>query len=163
MLEVNADLMTYTSDDQFLPVWKILPTNYTVDSKGLAIMGAGLAKQFADAYPTARYELGILIQCNPTVPRVLPLGIRSGAFWWALPTKHSPFEAKSSLEFIANHVWELHLYYQRQVVKPIVVMPKLGCGCGGLKWVSVKTVIEKDFARYGDNVVICNTEVCDVK
>ena len=150
---VNADILTYTVDDDFVPVWKCLPTNYTVDSRGLAIMGAGLAKQFACAYPTAWYELGTLTQCNPTTPRVLPLGLKAGCFWWALPTKYRPQDEESSLKLIKDSLWELALYHQRQVVKPIVVMPKLGCGCGKLKWSQVLPIIDMNTRNI--DVVVC--------
>ena len=152
--EVDGDLLEYRYDNPSTPVWKILPTNYTVTNTGLAIMGAGLAKQYTSIHRTAEYELGALIQCNPTVPRVLPLGIRNGAFWWALPTKHSPND-NASVDTLRSGLWELALYYQRQILRPVIVVPRLGCGCGKMKWRYAKPVIESELAKV-EEVIVCH-------
>jgi hypothetical protein len=152
--EIEADLLTYQHDDLTVPIWKVLPTNYTVTNSGLAIMGAGLAKQYTNIHRTAEYELGALIQCNPTVLRVLPLGIHGNAFWWALPTKREPSE-NSSVDILRNGLWELALYYQRQVLRPVIVVPRLGCGCGKMKWRYAKPIIESELTKV-EEVIICH-------
>lgn len=156
--EVNGNIFDYIQQhakECSKPIWAVLPINYSVAPSGMAIMGAGLAKQYVSLYGLAQgYILGCLIQCNPTVPRVLPLGINGSAFWWACPTKHEP-QQDSTKEIIQSSLWELSLYYQRQVRKPVIVLPRLGCGCGKLQWRHVKPTIESELAKV-EEVVVCH-------
>jgi len=154
--EVEQDLLKWQpKGNEFVPVWKLLPTNYMVDAKGLAIMSAGLADAYSKENELARYTLGVQIQCNPAIPRVLPLGYYHGAFWWATPTKRSPFDAKSDVDMIRNSLWEMKLYHNRQIVKPIIILPRLGCGGSKLRWGVVKNIIHAELKDI-EEVYICH-------
>jgi|SRR6478735_1060070 len=129
----------------------VIPTNEQ------AIHGAGLALIIRNAFPqleplsrevvyegdyeTAHY-LHISNTSNPLIKLVL------------VPTKHSPKDRYSSVTMIAQQMFLL-----RTIVGDdgVIVMPKIGCGLGGLKWHEevgplVKHIIE-DNASYA-NIVI---------
>lgn len=115
---------------------KVITTNGFVKQDGSCVMGRGCAREAALRYPKLPYELGKAIR---------ELGNRT--FYWdqyklfTLPVKHNWWE-KADIELIKKSVadlWEMsHIYAQYDNV----IIPRPGCGNGGLDWEKdVKPVI----------------------
>lgn len=159
MIEINADLF-YANAEILL-----IPTNGVIRQNGDAVMGAGIAK-FIDTLPnctrftTPAEFLGNQLSSTPNIP--LPLGylyVRTGGFTWSVgrqselakgytlysfPTKNH-FKDNALLPLIARSA-ELFREIWLKLNKPLVAMPRLGCGCGGLTWeTQVKPVLMDAF------------------
>lgn len=138
--EEVGDLFDYKPDN-VAPLWKVVPTNCNVDNKGRAVMGAGVAGELARRWPEVKYLHGVQLLHARQHPKVQVLGVLEGALWIVFPTKQD-WKTKATLTMIGTACWELSLLLTRQVIRPHVVMPQVGCGCGGLKWSKVKPLIE---------------------
>jgi len=129
MIEVHGDIWDYHDQG-----WIVIPTNLIVKSNGLAVMGAGLALQAAQRFPSLPRKLG----------EYLAIGGHSVSYYpeyrlFCLPTKES-WREKSSLSVITDGCSTL-VTQARNIEK--VFLPKLGCGLGGLDWEDVKPVLER--------------------
>lgn len=140
LIETQGDLITYEPDDDFSPPWKLVPINWE-EIANKAIMGAGLALQVKMLNPMFPYILGIHIR-NYDTPKPVLLGQGGNALWWGIPTKYKPGDEKSSPSLMNAMLMEFSIVIRRQRIKPIIMLPRLGCGCGKLKWHHVKKVIE---------------------
>lgn len=134
--EVVGDLWDYPASVY------VIPTNGFV-KKGnprRAVMGAGLALQAATRYPNLPEVLGrcILGRGNHVY------GIAHNIV--AFPTKND-WRDDASLELIEQSARELKELADK-IGWPIVAMPRVGCGLGGLRWGHVKPVLE---AVFGDD------------
>lgn len=113
----------------------VIPTNGIVGKNGLAIMGKGLAKQAVDhVYNLAKMlgdelkHAGNRVYCFPQYRIV------------TFPTKHHWINV-SDLNLIVKSAHELaYLSSVHPLLFP-VVMPKVGCGEGGLAWEDVESLI----------------------
>jgi len=114
----------------------------------VGVMGAGLAWQFAKAYPkiVPRYKW----RCDVRYPDDRDFDFRAGKIWlcrlqpdrWIIcfATK-SHWSMPSKLEWIEAGLQDFALYYKIRGITS-VAFPKLGCGLGGLDWNDVKPVME---------------------
>lgn len=151
-IEKTGDLLSYQGDNT-APVWKLCPTNGSTDGKGLAVMGAGVARQLASDWPAVKYALGVKLAGAEISFGLEILGLHKGALWFAYPTKYRFTDGKADLRLIEQVAWQLELLLSRQVIKPEVVLPKLGCGCGKLQWRKVKPIFEKIGRRHEITVI----------
>lgn len=134
-------------------IWKsgadaiVIPTNMARTLTGLAVMGAGLARQAKDRIPHIQRWLGAYYEISgadygtSTINQVATIWSHEvGAWVVAFPTKRFPHE-DSSLDIIrksivglidlaAMHKWEA------------VAMPRIGTGHGGLDWADVRFILE---------------------
>jgi len=122
--------------------WKCIPTNLTVDKNGNAVMGSGIAGELAARYPKVKKEYGERIQSS-TWKDVAEM-------WWDEYTAYISFPTKfhwwntSDLDLIAASATALKQRYDFAKEKPsVILLPRPGCGCGGLKWEEVKPVLEE--------------------
>ena len=150
MKEVYGDLWTYQVPP---PCTKVIciTTNGDTNKHGLAVMGRGVAKQAADFYPGLRKVYGEMLKTGPLRCRVI-----AETGWIpliAFPVKYHWFK-KASLELISKSIRELE-DEARLHKNYVFLLPRPGCGNGGLKWEQVKPLL-KDLP---DNVwVITNGE-----
>lgn len=112
----------------------VIPTNGVLKANGDAVMGAGLAKQAAQQFPT--------------LPKLLGQAIRdtgNAVYFWTdkrlftLPTKHH-WNAPSELTLIQHGVERLALAME-EFPDSRVYCPLLGCGLGQLDWPTVRAAI----------------------
>lgn len=114
-----------------------ITTNGSVSKQGTVSMLRGCARQARERYPHLPRRLGELIAQNGS--HVFELGNRIVSF----PVEHGPFEVPE-LGLIEQSCRELvELTDDRQW--PLVVVPRPGCGGGGLIWDEVKTILERHF------------------
>jgi O-acetyl-ADP-ribose deacetylase (regulator of RNase III) len=112
----------------------------------VGVMGAGLAKQFAAAYPTMLGEYRNLCatgRLQPGVMHVWGTGLEQPRFVVNFPTKRdwrSPSKLEDvhrGLEALVEEVGTRHI--------SSIALPALGCGLGGLEWRTVRRAIAQAF------------------
>lgn len=117
--------------------WIVIPTNCEVDSKGFAIMGAGLALQAAQRFPSLKYKLGTaLVTRGTSVSGNSVIGFHELRLI-CFPT----WSESSDLELIERGIRRLYDIIWSFAPLPIY-MPKIGCGLGGLKWEDVEPKLD---------------------
>jgi hypothetical protein len=129
----------------------VIPTNGTVGQKGL-IMGKGIAKQAATLYPSIRWFLASVIQhTGNIVTKVDYTNMIS------FPTKHD-WHDESNIPLIEQSSKRLASIALKEPTKTFLI-PKVGCGNGGLLWCDVEKVL-----TLTDNMIIIDKkgEFCTV-
>ena len=120
--------------------WIVIPVNGQVNSKGEAIMGAGLAKQAKDRFP----DLPALLGANTCYRESWPFAFHSYKII-SFPTKYK-WREDSNLGLIEQCLREgLKLNWLPAPNQGDIYLPRLGCGerTGRLQWKDVKSVLEK--------------------
>ena len=143
MQEVYGDFWEYPAQI------KLITTNGDVRINGLAVMGRGIAQQVASRVPEIARILGQRLEMQqrgllPTdtfKPKIRflvydPRNPTTG--YWAFPVKYN-WREKASLELISHSVGAL---YEIATAgnHATFLLPRPGCGNGGLKWEEVKDI-----------------------
>jgi len=135
--ELNIDLW----DSFFNFHIRVITTNAITDKNGNAVMGKGIALQAKERYPGIEKKLGELLKNEGNhVFELVPDKLIS------FPVKND-WKDKANFELIERSCIELlYLIQERKWNKVVMVRP--GCGCGGLDWLEVKTVVENLLGGY---------------
>lgn len=146
MLEIKGDLWLEAADA------RVITTNGDVNRDGLAVMGRGVALQAAQRFPRIRTALARRLQQHGNQVYVLTPEEYTG-----IPTFEDPFERGPIVTMPVKHHWrepaDIYLIYQSCVELVFladalgwqrVVMPRPGCGNGGLSWDLVKSHIQPE-------------------
>jgi hypothetical protein len=112
-------------------------TNGQVDKNGTAVMGRGVAAQAARLFPWFPGRLGACIAESGN--HVHHLGDNLVSF----PVEHSPYEIPD-LGLIERSARELAVLAD-EAGWTTVVVPRPGCGGGGLSWNDVRPLLERHF------------------
>lgn len=109
-----------------------ITTNGFIKKDGTAVMGRGIAYEAQSRYPGIRRALANLIRENGNVVQEITDNLV------AFPVKHNWFD-KADIELIKRSCKQLMGF-----LKPdeTILLPKPGCGNGGLHWSDVKPIIE---------------------
>lgn len=135
MKEVKGNFWTYPADV------KCIPTNGSINSKGLAIMGRGVALQAATKYPGLPKALAYSIECIGNVTTILYGSfLTEGYSLWAFPVKYKWHE-QADIDLICRSALQLKNQLLPLSSTAIVLLPRPGCGNGGLNWKDVKPFI----------------------
>lgn len=126
--EIIGDIWDYHSNNNAI----VIPTNGTVNSKGLAVMGRGLALQASKKYPQLRKQLAQLLSKNGNKCYLQMNNIIT------FPVKYN-WNEKADIELIKKSCIELNGYIP---VYRQIYIPRVGCGNGQLQWKDVKPVLE---------------------
>ncbi len=132
MREMQVDIWSY--QDQAIIA---ITTNGSLTRDGRAIMGKGVAKQAAERFPELRGQLGRLLQVRGNHVHEILLGLVS------FPVEETPFSLPE-LSLIKRSAEELRQLAD-QCGWAVVVVPRPGCGGGGMRWQEVKPVLEEYF------------------
>lgn len=131
-------------------------TNGIVKANGELVMGAGIAKQFAERFPGLAADAGEMVDNYGNICQILLTHSFSNRELSiiAFPTKHH-WKDQSDLALIARSAHQLVQIANKEVAWDDgldgeliqrawkkIVLPRPGCGLGGLKWEDVKRVIE---------------------
>ena len=147
-------------DRQWDGCWRAIPINCQINSKGVLIMGKGLAKDAKERYPKLPKEFANLIsgqqrQHQPIFP-ILRWLDDENVNLMGFPTKWH-WKESAGLALIEKgliFLKGLMPYLMSNGEKDKVVAPQLGCGLGGLNWDrEVKPLMEKYFGD-DDNFVV---------
>ncbi len=132
MLETVGDIWEYAATGII-----VITTNGSLTRDGRAIFGRGVAKQAALRYPGLAEKLGRLLADQGN--HVFDLGSGIVTF----PVEETPWSLPD-LRIIARSAGELRLLADRSGWEQIVV-PRPGCGGGGLLWEDVRSLLEPCF------------------
>lgn len=116
--------------------YKVIPVNLSVNNKGYAVMGRGVAKQAVDKYPSIPVRYGNFLKTNPLdtvfVDESLPLIL--------LPVKHH-WKEQASINLITQGLIFVRNNYSSHAPRHFVYLPLLGCGFGELEPLPVMTLM----------------------
>lgn len=134
MKEIQGELWDYYGKPDHVVC---ITTNGTVKANGEAVMGRGCAAEAKERFKGIARELGGLIQSYGN--NVMELRKREGPLL-SFPVKHNWWE-EADLKLIERSAGKLWVHADDS---PEVnfILPRPGCGNGGLKWEDVKPVIE---------------------
>ena len=130
MKEIYGNLWDYCGKIKDVAI--AITTNGFVKKNGECVMGRGCAYEATLQYPGISKVLGNLINTNGNnVHR-----IREGVY--SFPVKHNWWE-EADIELIKRSCLEISNLAKERTI----VIPRMGCGCGRLKWQDVKKEVEK--------------------
>ncbi|GAC1465776.1 MAG: macro domain-containing protein [Desulfuromonadaceae bacterium] len=132
MFETVGDIWKYTAKGVI-----VITTNGSLTRDGRAVFGRGVAKQAALRLPGLAENLGRLLAEQGNHVFDLGCGIVS------YPVEETAW-SQPDLRIIARSAGELRLLADRSGWEKIVV-PRPGCGGGGLSWKEVKPLLESCF------------------
>lgn len=125
-------------------------SNGIVKANGELVMGAGVAKAFRNFFPRIANAAGKAVKRNGNMCQIvftesynLTNAPRHTLSVIAFPTKHN-WRNPSDIKLIEKSAKELMRLVEQYNWKS-VALTKPGCGMGGLKWESVKKVIDPIF------------------
>jgi hypothetical protein len=130
MREIHGDLWEYHGTAIIA-----ITTNGQLSQKGEAVFGNGCARQARERFPDLAQRLGARLAAQGNHVAYLGNGIVS------FPVEHTPFETPDP-RLIARSARELKSLADVMGWDRIVV-PRPGCGGGGLEWKDVKPVLER--------------------
>ena len=137
MIELVGDLFSQQCDAI------AITTNGMLNKYGNGIMGAGVAKQAATLFPNLPWLLGQSLKEHGNTTQILSnKQLRSGIEYaiLSLPTKNH-WRNPADLDLIEKSLKSLvEITNLRKWNK--VILPRPGCGLGGLSWQIVKGVCE---------------------
>lgn len=153
MLEAYGDIweIGYEWFHQGKDVGITITTNGFYRKDGKAVMGRGVAKEAAERFPWLPINLGSHLKYNGNIPvwygadfnpdtggsiviltfPVKPQYGPRGEMGWK--AKADLNLIKESADYLASQAWQ---------IPNNILVPRPGCGNGGLKWEQVKPVIE---------------------
>jgi len=138
MLQRKGNLWTLQADA------RCVTTNGIVRKDGLAVMGKGSAEEARHRFPGVDAYLGTLLTDygNHVFPIQEVQDTRLGYDWTLLsfPTKEH-WREKSDLELIRRSCGELMDEADRTPAWQTILLPRPGCGQGGLDWPDVRRII----------------------
>lgn len=132
MHEITGDIWDYR-DKAIIAI----TTNGQVTRRGGAVMGRGVAAQAARLFPRIPALLGALLAGKGNHCHCLGGNIVS------FPVEHSPYEIPD-LRLIEQSARELKEMADARGWS-MVVVPRPGCGGGGLSWMEVRPILERYF------------------
>lgn len=130
MIEVVGDLWTYPAD------WRVITTNGTIKKDGSIVMGRGCASEAKEKYPKLPKLLGDFIKLAGNIPCSFPEHKLI-----TFPVKHNWWE-KADPQLIKKSITHFQEIIALHYPQTEIVMPRPGCGNGGLKWEDVKPLLE---------------------
>ncbi len=132
MLEQQTDIWSFWGTAVI-----VITTNGSITHDGRSIPGQGVARQAAARFPELRQHLGILLRTGGNhVYEILP-GLVS------FPVEETPF-SQPDKALIRQSAVELRRLADQHHWQQIVV-PRPGCGGGGLRWQEVRPLLEDLF------------------
>lgn len=128
MQEIFGDLWSWYGEAII-----VITTGGQVSSKGNCSMPRGCARQARELFPDLPGRLGELIRCHGN--QVFDLGNGIVSF----PVENTPFEVPD-LRLIERSCIQLKKLTDRNTW-PLVILPRPGCGGGGLSWKEVSPLL----------------------
>jgi hypothetical protein len=145
MQEIIGDIFKLVERSE-PPVFNIIcvTTNGHVRKDGACVMGRGVALEVARRWPQIPFILGNYLKQNGNHVYLLgqvTFNSKFGIYLISFPVKHH-WKEQADLNLIVRSCLELKHYINQYNVQFNILLPKPGCGNGGLDWEDVKAVIE---------------------
>jgi O-acetyl-ADP-ribose deacetylase (regulator of RNase III) len=118
---------------------RVITTNGDVNGKGRAVMGRGVASQAAGIFPRIKWRLGELLLEKGNIVHKLDFDRYSFSVV-TFPVKEHYYQ-QARLELIERSAQQLYDLANEHSWNKII-LPRPGCGNGGLKWQTVKPIID---------------------
>ncbi|KAF0218363.1 MAG: hypothetical protein FD174_2980 [Geobacteraceae bacterium] len=134
MIEITGDIWDFLGRAVIA-----ITTNGRVAKSGGAVFGRGCARQAQERFPDLPLRLGRLLEAHGNHVFYLGCGLVS------FPVEESPW-ALPDLRLIRRSARELKELSDREGWEMIVV-PRPGCGGGGLDWQEVRPLLAEFFDR----------------
>jgi len=134
MIEIVGDIWEQKCD------WLCITTNGIVKKDGRAVMGKGIALQAKKRYPNIDRILAKKIRERGNIVSSLLRDHENEKWIISFPTKDD-WKKPSSLKLIAESAKQLKQHFDDYNLKPLVMLPRPGCSCGGLEWKDVKQIL----------------------
>lgn len=134
MIEVQGNIWDHWNPNRD---WIVITTNGDIRHDGLAVMGRGIAFEAAQKFPNLQRELASKLR---TAGNSVHVFINYGLI--TFPTKNH-WQENSDLRLIENSCKTLANIFNSLHIQGSVLMPRLGCGNGKLKWGQVRPIVEK--------------------
>ena len=134
MKEVFGNVWDYHAD------CVCIPTNGTVNRRGECVMGRGVARQAKERYPGLAKWIGDIIHSHGNVLHLLGELEHGRDLLCTFPVKHEWFHTASP-SLIRKSAGELKVLAEKWTDK-VFVLPRPGCGNGGLFWETVRPLLE---------------------
>ena len=115
----------------------VITTNGSVDRNGAAVIGRGCARQAIIFHPDLRERLGRLLREGGNHVHDVGNGLAT------FPVEETPWENPDP-RLIARSAWELREMADQLGWREVIV-PRPGCGGGGLDWRSIRPLLEQEF------------------
>lgn len=144
-IETIRDIWSTYIPDRYL--WRCIPTNGCLKRNKQAVCGKGLAKDAADRFPQFPVLLGESIRNQGN-----KLAIFSEIKLIAFPTKYH-WKDKADIELIKTSMQQLVEFANKLPIEDLILLPRPGCGLGGLEWPEVKRIIYP-YLNVNQNIVI---------
>lgn len=143
MLEVYGNLWEQPAD------MVVITTNGFLKLNGALVMGRGCAREARDSFPGLDLELGAWVRQHGNVPGIFEPRDRLGIphLLATLPVKHHFRDMadmaliRKSVSILINLVHHHPRFWNNQVRR--IVMPRPGCGNGGLPWYRVRPMLRR--------------------
>ena len=140
MIEVTGNLFEYPA------AWLCITTNGVIKPGCEAVMGAGVAKEARERWAELPWVLGRhLMEKGNHVSRLMTISGTHNKEIFSFPTKHH-WKDSSLMSLIVQSAKELavlvELEKKLRSFDPIVALPRIGCGQGGLYWPDVKAEVK---------------------
>lgn len=151
MLEAKAELFDLIGKVNFI----CLTTNGTVKTSGSAVMGRGCALQAKTRWRGLDQHLGSLLKVHGNQPfflgivdpyknlKTTDIGpvFQGETGLLSFPVKHR-WDQRADIELIKKSAWHLKTHTLKDWPLCSVIIPRPGCGNGGLNWADVKPQLE---------------------
>lgn len=128
MREITGDIWSYLGQGIIA-----ITTNGHVTKNGDAVVGSGVARQALERFPDLQHRLGAALRSGGNHVAVLGNGLVS------FPVEESPW-ALPELRLIRRSAEELRRLADQEGWQTIIV-PRPGCGGGGLAWREVRPLL----------------------
>lgn len=136
MIEVYGDLWELAEDNNVDAI--VITTNGDVNRFGKAVMGRGCALEAAKKFPTLPARLARSLAINGNIVQSFP--VMGKPVLYTFPVKHHWHEKADPDLILKSTVALKDIADWTRYTK--VILPRPGCGNGGLKWEDVKPIIE---------------------
>ena len=150
--QATADIWKFWNQAYYI----VIPTNLYVTKDGMAVMGAGLARDVAQKWPQAPYWYAFHLHehirntpdgRNPHMDDINPYDLLAVQPEWRfifLPVK-TAWQQQARKGLIKASLDNLALLLTKPMMKEVqVAIPRLGCGNGGLDWeLDVKPIMRE--------------------
>lgn len=132
MRETTGDIWNYLGQGVIA-----ITTNGHITRDGSAVVGRGVARQALERFPDLQLRIGAMIRTIGNHVAILGNGLVS------FPVEDSPW-ALPDPRLIRRSAEELRRLADRESWQ-LIVVPRPGCGGGGLSWREVRPLLEELF------------------